>query len=256
MLRLLLKMFLLGSTSIIEAINYKNKQNLDKAGALREKHNMSEPNKTSSPLKWVLRIFLTGLITILPLAATFIILVLAGSMIYDWLGPNSWFGKIVTFLGIGGGDYLRYFFGLLVIGTAIFGLGLLTEKGLQKGLQKLVDSVILKIPLVRTIYETTSHFVGLLSKKPDDKMQGMSPVWCYFGGEGGVVLLALLSTPELIKIGEHSYHSVIIPTAPVPIGGGVFFVPESWVKPANIGIEGLTSIYVSMGATAPATINP
>jgi uncharacterized membrane protein len=222
---------------------------------MKENLNMSNPNKTSSPLKWVLRVFFTGLLTILPLAATSLILILLGSMIYDWLGPNSWFGKIVTFLGIGGADYLRYFFGLLVIGAAIFALGLLTEKGLQKGFQKIIDSIVLKIPLVRTIYETTSHFVGFLSKKPNDKMQGMSPVWCYFGGKGGVVLLALLSTPSPIKIGGISYYSVIIPTAPVPIGGGVFFVPESWVKPANIGIEGLTSIYVSMGATAPQVLN-
>jgi uncharacterized membrane protein len=176
-------------------------------------------------------------------------------MIYDWLGPNSWFGKVVTFLGIGGAEYLRYFFGLLVIGASIFALGLLTEKGLQKGLKKLIDSIILKIPLVRTIYETTSHFVGLLSKKPDEKMQGMSPVWCYFGGEGGVVVLALLSTPHPVRIGDNSYYSVIIPTAPVPIGGAVLFVPESWVLPSNVGIEGLTSIYVSMGATTPQILN-
>jgi len=204
-----------------------------------------------NPLKWVLRVFLTGLITILPIGATLIILLLAGSMAYEWLGPTSWFGKIITFLGFGGGDILRYFFGLLVVGAAIFGLGLLTEKGLQKGIQKLIDSIISKIPLVRTIYDTISHFVGFLSKNPNEKMQGMSPVWCYFGGKGGVVLLGLLSTPKPVKIGDSSYYSVIIPTAPVPIGGGVFFVPESWVEPANVGIEGLTSIYVSMGATTP-----
>jgi uncharacterized membrane protein len=212
--------------------------------------------QNSNLLKWFLRVFLTGLITILPLAATLLILILTGSMVYEWLGPKSWFGKIVTFLGFGGGNILRYFLGLLVIGALIFGLGLLTEKGLQKGLKKLIDSIILKIPLVITISETISHFVGLLTKNPDQKMQGMSPVWCYFGGKGGVVLLALLSTPHPIKIGENSYYSVIIPTAPVPIGGGVFFVPESWVEQAPIGIEGLTSIYVSMGATSQQILNP
>ena len=98
--------------------------------------------QSPNPLKWVLRVFLTGLITILPIGATLIILVLAGSMAYEWLGPNSWFGKIVTFLGIGGGDVLRYFFGLLVVGALIFGLGLLTERGLQKGVQKLVQFLI------------------------------------------------------------------------------------------------------------------
>jgi uncharacterized membrane protein len=218
-----------------------------------DKHN--KPNNQFVFFKWLLRVFVTGLLTVLPLAATLIILTVLGTMLYDWLGPTSWFGRIISFLGIGDAEYLRYFFGLVFLSIAIFTLGLLTEKGLQKGLQKLVDSIVMKIPLVRTIYETTSHFVGLLSKKPNDKMHGMSPVWCYFGGKGGVVLLALLSTPNPIKIGENSYYSVIIPTAPVPIGGGVFFVPTSWVEPAEVGIEGLTSIYVSMGASAPQVLN-
>jgi uncharacterized membrane protein len=35
------------------------------------------------------------------------------------------------------------------------------------------------------------------------------------------------------------------------VGGGLIFVPQAWVRPAEIGVEGLTSIYVSMGVTAP-----
>jgi uncharacterized membrane protein len=55
------------------------------------------------------------------------------------------------------------------------------------------------------------------------------------------------------------YHGVMVPTAPVPVGGGLLYVPEEWVSPADVGMEGLTSIYVSMGLTtsqyvrAPAT---
>jgi uncharacterized membrane protein len=34
------------------------------------------------------------------------------------------------------------------------------------------------------------------------------------------------------------------------VGGGLLFVPQDWVAPAQVGMEGLTSIYVSMGVTA------
>jgi uncharacterized membrane protein len=44
---------------------------------------------------------------------------------------------------------------------------------------------------------------------------------------------------------------VLIPTAPVPFGGALLYVPMSWVRPANIGVETLTAIYVSMGITSP-----
>jgi uncharacterized membrane protein len=41
-----------------------------------------------------------------------------------------------------------------------------------------------------------------------------------------------------------------VPTAPVPVGGGLIYVPQDWVTPADIGVDGLTSIYVSMGVTS------
>jgi uncharacterized membrane protein len=52
-------------------------------------------------------------------------------------------------------------------------------------------------------------------------------------------------------VGGRRCLAVLVPTAPVPIGGGLLFVPEDWVSPADVGAEALTSIYVSMGVTAP-----
>ena len=36
-------------------------------------------------------------------------------------------------------------------------------------------------------------------------------------------------------------------------GGALIYVPTKWVKPADIGVELLTSVYVSMGMTPPET---
>ncbi len=44
---------------------------------------------------------------------------------------------------------------------------------------------------------------------------------------------------------------MLVPTAPVPIGGGLLFVPEEWLSPAARSVEAVTSLYVSMGVTAP-----
>jgi uncharacterized membrane protein len=37
----------------------------------------------------------------------------------------------------------------------------------------------------------------------------------------------------------------------VPIGGALIYVPADWVHPANIGVDKLTAVYVSMGITPP-----
>lgn len=94
----------------------------------------------------------------------------------------------------------------------------------------------------------------------------MSPVWLYFGGkpqpaegghtppaEGGkqgTAVLGFLSTPRPVMIGGVPYLGVLVPTAPVPVGGGLLYVPPEWVEAADIGMEGVTSIYVSMGVTS------
>ena len=64
------------------------------------------------------------------------------------------------------------------------------------------------------------------------------------------MVLGLLTTQAPVMLGGQPFHGVLVPTAPVPVGGGLLFVPAAWVVPADVGIEGVTSIYVSMGVTA------
>src|SRR5438874_12580097 len=60
--------------------------------------------------------------------------------------------------------------------------------------------------------------------------------------------------PKPILIGGEAYHVIPVPSAPVPIGGALIYVPAAWVKPANVGVETLMSIYVSMGVTSPQVV--
>jgi uncharacterized membrane protein len=63
-------------------------------------------------------------------------------------------------------------------------------------------------------------------------------------------VLGLLSSAEPVFLQGRPHLAVIVPTAPVPVGGGLLFVPADWVRVADVGMEALTSIYVSMGVTA------
>jgi uncharacterized membrane protein len=41
-----------------------------------------------------------------------------------------------------------------------------------------------------------------------------------------------------------------VPSAPVPFGGALIYVPSEWV-PAEGGVERLMNVYVSIGVTPP-----
>ena len=214
----------------------------------------------SRPRFHPLRPLLTGLLALLPLAATLVLLIWATRLAAEWLGPTSLFGSLLTRIGLGVGGSATatsYFAGLLVVLALVYALGLVVQTGLQRGFHSLFESLIQRVPIVRTVYDVVQRLVGLLGKSKEEGQKSMSPVWLYFGGPPGAgevpattVVLGLLTTPVPVDMGGQPFHGVLVPTAPVPVGGGLLFVPAHWVVPAQVGIEGVTSIYVSMGVTA------
>jgi len=198
------------------------------------------------------RTFLAGLLAALPLIATLLVFTWLAQLVYGWLGPQSLIGGLFVKLGLGLTEsvWAGYGLGLLIIAAAIYGLGLLVEAQLQAGLARVVNLILGRIPLVRNVYDLINRFVDMLGQRDEDGLKSMSAVWVTFGSEGGVKVLALLSTPEPVMLDGQPYMAVIVPTAPVPVGGGLLYVPQASVVPADVGMEAVTSIYVSMGVTS------
>jgi uncharacterized membrane protein len=200
----------------------------------------------------IMNTFAAGALAMLPLVATALILIWAVRFLYEYLGPGSWVGELMSRIGIGlvGSELLAYLIGVAIVIVFIFALGVLVRSGLAKVGESFVQAVVQKIPVVRNIYDVVKSLVDLFSQRDQDKLKSMSAVWLHFGGVGGSVALGLLSTRDAVMIGDIRYLAVLVPTAPVPVGGGLLYVPEDWVTPADVGMEGVTSIYVSMGVTS------
>ncbi len=200
----------------------------------------------------LVNVFITGLLAALPLAATILILVWAARLAVEYVGPQSLVGGLMLRIGLGitGSEVVAYAIGVGVVLLAIFLLGLLVQTRLRAVLEALTEGVVQRIPVVRSIYDMTKKFVELFGQRDESQVKSMSPVWLHFGGVGGSAVLGLLSTPEPVRVGEVDYLAVLVPTAPVPVGGGLIYVPVAWVTPADVGVDGLTSIYVSMGITS------
>ncbi|HWS76297.1 MAG TPA: DUF502 domain-containing protein [Quisquiliibacterium sp.] len=199
-------------------------------------------------------LFVTGALAALPLAATFAIFWWAAGMLMSWLGPNSLVGRAMAALGlgVGGSELFGYLVGIVLVFVSIVLLGALVRTGVQQGASRLLDGALRRIPLVRTVYDLATRLVDLLRQSDREGPKSMSAVWVHFGGVGeeGVAVLGLLSSAEPVILQGRRHLAVIVPTAPVPVGGGLLFVPADWVRVADVGMEALTSIYVSMGVTA------
>ncbi|MBP1628145.1 MAG: hypothetical protein H6Q00_2620 [Holophagaceae bacterium] len=200
----------------------------------------------------LLATWIAGLLALLPLLLTVSLLAWAANLVHRYVGPGSLIGRLIALLGQPFLDQpvLDYLFGALVVILLIFPLGGLVRSTLTQPLVEMVGKLIARIPLVGSLYSLAERFTGLLEQKKDADIGAMSPVWCIFGGDG-VAVLALRPIPDSILIEGREYAAVLVPTAPVPIGGGLLYVPVEWVRPANIGVDKLSSIYFSMGIVPP-----
>ncbi len=193
------------------------------------------------PLRLILRVFVTGTITLLPLVVTVALVAWLTGFLNTYFGPHTAVGKALENIG---GTYLIGW--LLVLGV-IFVVGILMETALKHLWTACIDNQIKKIPIIGQIYGTTRQFTDLMkSGGGDDAMKNMSPVYCRFGG---TMFLALMPVADEFMVEGRAYRIVVIPTAPVPFGGAVLLVPTEDVLPANISMDTLMAFYVSMGAS-------
>jgi uncharacterized membrane protein len=198
----------------------------------------------------VLATFMAGLLVLLPLTITLALLAWLASVLNGLIGPGTLVGRGFSALGytVVENDRIAYLVGTLLLVAAIYVLGLAVERGLRGPLKRYGLDLFHRVPLLGRLYGFAEKLVGLIDRRHAEEMEHMGAVWCFFGK---AAVLALAPGRDPVTIEGQPYVGVLIPTAPVPIGGALLYLPADWVKPANIGIDRLTAVYVSMGLTPP-----
>lgn len=201
--------------------------------------------------------WLTGLLALLPLVLTLALLAWIVSLLNRLVGPSTLIGQLLAALGqpFASSPVLAWFVGTLVLLGSLYPLGLAVQLGLRRPLAWLFDQTLRRTPLIGNVYNIADRFVGMLDKEKNADITTMQPVWCFFGGDGAAVL-ALQPSSAPIELEGRPYCAILVPTAPIPVGGGLLYVPVDWVRPADMGVDALTSIYVSMGLTPPPAATP
>jgi uncharacterized membrane protein len=203
-------------------------------------------------LRRAARWFLAGVLTLLPVAITVAIIAWVAGFVHRLVGPDTLVGDLLRRFGLHfvSDDALAYVMGVVIVLAVIFAIGVVAEAGAQSLIQRLLDAILQRIPIVGSVYGTSKQIVSMFDQKDNAALKSMQVVFCCFGKESGAGFLALLVSPERYRINSRDYQIIIVPTAPVPIGGGLLFVPAETVQPTDVSVEGLISIYVSMGITA------
>ncbi len=166
----------------------------------------------------IARVFLAGFLALLPLILTVAVTGWVVSILNQYVGPSSWFGRILVSLGIGVGaqSFAPYIIGLLALLLAIYVLGLLFETRIGDFVSDIMDRAVTRIPVIGSVYDLSKRFTSIVDTKNGGDLKSMTPVWCFFGGEPGAAVLALLPSARPVAIGTHEYVGILVPSAPVP----------------------------------------
>ena len=197
----------------------------------------------------VLSTFLTGFFAVLPFVITIAIMAWVGSGLQQWVGPESPAGRGLRAIGL---QFVTDEVVASVIGWALVVLGLWFVGAVVKStakykLEEAVATVLNRIPIIKSIYKPVSQVVEMLRQDNPSDLQRMRVVYCRLGQDYGGGFLGLRASESIYHFGARPCYAVYIPTAPVPMTGGLLFVPVEDIEPIDMEVEDLIQICVSLG---------
>ena len=200
--------------------------------------------------------FLAGFFVVLPIAITIGIMSWVGSLLVEWLGPQSYLGRLFSYLGLpyNFSPAVATVLGWIVVLVVIWLLGVYVKSKGRNTVEQALNAAVERIPLVNVLYKPVVQVVEMFKRDEEDEMKRMKVVYCAFGRERGGGFLGLLVSPDVYRFGGQEYHVVYVPTSPVPMSGGVVFVPTDAVQKVDMQVEDLMQIYFSIGVMSAKVI--
>jgi uncharacterized membrane protein len=199
--------------------------------------------------------FLTGLVTLLPLAVTiwvvnFVIRLLTNPFIGI---VNSLMHKIFSgpLLSETATRMISQLTILIALFLTIFSLGFIARKFFFKQLIRLSDRILRKIPLVNTVYKTSKEIVLALFSSNAESFKQVVLIPFPYKGAYCVGLIARHAPRTCSESQGEEMISVFVPTTPNPTTGFLVICPESELIHLKMTTQDAIKYIVSCGVIAP-----
>lgn len=214
------------------------------------------PDPHAPPRASLQRLFITGLLTLLPLWLTWVVVkfvfVLLSGISSPWVVPLS---QRIADSFPGYLDWVRALWvqntiALLATMLVILGVGALARRVVGQRLLGWFEAVIARVPLANVIYTSARKLLDILQTKP--------------GSTQRVVLIDFphremkaigLVTRVLREEGTgRELAAVYVPTTPNPTSGYLEVVPVELLTPTDWTVDQAMGFIISGGAVAPETM--
>lgn len=188
------------------------------------------------------RYFLTGIFVLLPVAATYLVVSWLFGLMDDWAIPltQKLFGHHIP--GIG----------LVITLLVILITGALGSNVMGRYLLKLMDTILMEMPVVHSIYNTTKQVMQVFS--PQSQNAFRSVVLVEHPRSGGLSIGFVTHEMNMTENGKAEQRvAVYVPTNHLYFGDILLFKPEE-VRTTNLTVQQGVQSIISAGAILPADL--
>ena len=191
--------------------------------------------------------FFVGLFSIIPMAATIWLInwilntfVGPGQSIIDNILPNfNWITPIKP--------YVTWLIGFILTILFVLFSGYIISSVFGRYLFSKLESIILKIPIVNTLYQSIK---GITESISSTNKQAFSKVVLIEYPKEGIWTIALVTGDSKNKEGTKFYH-LYLPTTPIPTSGFMLYIPVDNVIETDMTSEEAIKIIISGGSMSP-----
>jgi uncharacterized membrane protein len=195
-------------------------------------------------MKYITRTFLTGLATVLPIVATFYLLV--------WLVLAAESILSVAVRTILPEELYRPGLGVAVFVLLVFLIGLFMRTWVAQKLFLWGEALLYRTPVVKMVYGALRDFSGFLT---EPKQKGLQQVVSVQLESSGARLIGFVTREDLSGlpqgIGGSDTVAVYLPFS-YQIGGYMVLVPRSSVLPVDMSIEDAMRLTLTAGISTTA----
>ena len=175
----------------------------------------------------LVRLFLKGLATIIPIALTLLIVLWLAGLAESGVGflikvviPESWY---IRGMGLIGGIAL------------VMAIGLLSQVWLFRKLIELGEGLLERMPLVKSVFRATKDFVDYFSSE-DGSRFGQAVMVRH--PELGIGVMGFVTREDFSELpfGNEGEVAVYLPLS-YQVAGYTIFVPRDWLEPIDLPFE-------------------
>lgn len=207
---------------------------------------MTESSIGSSVWRHIRGRIVSGVLLLVPVAVTFVVLRFLYRLIHANVRP-----LLKVFAAFPIPEYVVAALAVVALFAGLYGAGVLARMVVGRRIIGWGESILARIPLVKSVYGASKNLVDMLST--GNRSAFKSVVFIEFPRPG--LRTMGFQTGEVTDRAGRTWYKVFIPTTPNPTSGYLEIVPADEVFSSDLAVEDGIKLIVSGGILSPSVMD-